>query len=51
MSIAIIFGLSFTTVLTLVVVPSLYVMLGRLAARVRRRPMTAPATVPKAEPA
>jgi multidrug efflux pump subunit AcrB len=33
MSIAIIFGLSFTTVLTLVVVPSLYVMLNRLSAR------------------
>jgi multidrug efflux pump len=31
MSIAIIFGLSFTTVLTLVVIPSLYVMLTRLA--------------------
>jgi multidrug efflux pump subunit AcrB len=33
MSIAIIFGLSFTTVLTLVVVPSLYVMLTRLSVR------------------
>jgi multidrug efflux pump subunit AcrB len=33
MSIAIIFGLSFTTVLTLVVVPSLYVMLSRLSIR------------------
>jgi len=33
MSIAIIFGLSFTTVLTLVVVPSLYAMLGRLSLR------------------
>jgi multidrug efflux pump subunit AcrB len=36
MSIAIIFGLSFTTVLTLVVVPSLYVMLTRASLRVRR---------------
>jgi multidrug efflux pump subunit AcrB len=35
MSIAIIFGLSFTTVLTLVVVPSLYVMLNHASARVR----------------
>jgi multidrug efflux pump subunit AcrB len=33
MSIAIIFGLSFTTVITLVVVPSLYVMLSRLSVR------------------
>ena len=36
MSIAIIFGLSFTTVLTLVVVPSLYVMLTRASLRVKR---------------
>ncbi|MCL5281652.1 MAG: efflux RND transporter permease subunit [Planctomycetes bacterium] len=36
MSIAIIFGLSITTVLTLVVVPSLYVMLTRASLRVRR---------------
>ncbi|MCU0915188.1 MAG: efflux RND transporter permease subunit [Planctomycetes bacterium] len=35
MSIAIIFGLSFTTVLTLVVVPSLYVLLNRGSLRVR----------------
>jgi multidrug efflux pump subunit AcrB len=35
MSIAIIFGLSFTTVLTLVVVPSLYVMLNRLSWRAK----------------
>jgi multidrug efflux pump subunit AcrB len=35
MSIAIIFGLSFTTILTLVVVPSLYVMLNHASARVR----------------
>ena len=35
MSIAIIFGLSFTTVLTLVVVPALYVMLNRASLRVR----------------
>ena len=36
MSIAIIFGLSLTTVLTLVVVPSLYVMLNHASLRVRR---------------
>jgi multidrug efflux pump subunit AcrB len=36
MSIAIIFGLSITTVLTLVVVPSLYVLLTRTSLRVRR---------------
>ena len=33
MSVAIIFGLSFTTVLTLVIIPASYVMLGRLALR------------------
>jgi multidrug efflux pump subunit AcrB len=45
MSIAIIFGLSFTTVLTLVVVPSLYVMLMRLKDRLLARlfPSRAPA--------
>ncbi len=37
MSIAIIFGLSFTTVLTLVVVPSLYVMFTRLVDRLLAR--------------
>jgi multidrug efflux pump subunit AcrB len=42
MSVAIIFGLSFTTVLTLVIIPSLYVMLGRLVARLRPKHDTAP---------
>ncbi len=36
MSVAIIFGLSFTTILTLVVVPSLYVMLTRASLRAKR---------------
>jgi len=44
MSIAIIFGLSFTTVLTLVVVPSLYVMLNHASARVRHALFGAPRT-------
>jgi len=56
MSIAIIFGLSFTTVLTLVIIPSLYVMLGRIVARLFPKHDTAPATAdiatrPGAEPA
>jgi multidrug efflux pump subunit AcrB len=54
MSIAIIFGLSFTTVLTLVVVPSLYVMLGRLSARLWPKHDAIPAkveTAPGAQPA
>jgi multidrug efflux pump len=50
MSIAIIFGLSFTTVLTLVVVPSLYVMLTRLALRLRPKHDDAPAQAYRAEP-
>jgi len=54
MSIAIIFGLSFTTVLTLVIIPSLYVMLGRLAARLHPHHVPAPAqgnTATEPEPA
>ena len=35
MAVVVIFGLGFATILTLVVVPSLYVMLTRLALRVR----------------
>jgi multidrug efflux pump subunit AcrB len=33
MAVVVIFGLGFATILTLVVVPSLYIMLNRLAAR------------------
>jgi len=44
MSIAIIFGLSFTTVLTLVIIPASYVMLGRLVARLFPKHSAASAT-------
>jgi hypothetical protein len=52
MAIVVIFGLSFATVLTLVVVPSLYVMLSRLALRLGFKeadaalPVEKPAIIP-----
>jgi len=47
MAVVVIFGLGFATVLTLVVVPSLYVMLSRLALRLGCKPVAA--TAPDAE--
>jgi multidrug efflux pump subunit AcrB len=49
MAVVVIFGLSFATILTLVVVPSLYVMLSRLWLRLGLKPMAAER--PQAEPA
>jgi multidrug efflux pump subunit AcrB len=49
MSIVVIFGLGFATILTLVVVPSLYVMISRLQLRLGLKP--AAAERPHVEPA
>jgi len=49
MAVVVIFGLGFATVLTLVVVPSLYVMLSRLSLRLGFKPLEA--MQPAAEPA
>ena len=52
MAVVVIFGLGFATILTLVVVPSLYVMLSRLAIRLGLTPKTGPSeTDPVAAPA
>jgi len=51
MAVVVIFGLAFATILTLVVVPSLYVMLSRLAYRLGFKPPHAETpTGPKVEP-